>query len=83
MVSPGPDQLCEGVLLPHVCEGVVFGGVLVGPVQNRVGLAERAGTLPLQYEGVSHGHGVWISLYNDNSAKTLDGALNELGNSTN
>ena len=35
------------VLLPHVGDGVVLGGVVVGPVEHHVGLAERACTLPL------------------------------------
>jgi len=46
---------CLAVILLHVGEGVVLRGVAVGPGEHRVGLAERAGTLPLECGGSFEG----------------------------
>ena len=44
------------VILLHVGEGVVLRGVAVGPGEHSVGLAERAGTLPLRKAGILASH---------------------------
>ena len=44
------------LILLHVGEGVVLRAVAVGPGEHRVGLAERAGTLPLTKAGILASH---------------------------